>query len=163
ALGDRRFLPQNAEGGGAREIVAAFIAQHYLERPVPGLIVAGEELDAAELEATLSEHAKKPVRVLTRPTADRRAWLEMARENARQALKARLAEQSTQRARLPALREAPLLPDTAQRLERVDISPTIGAAAGRAAGYGGLRTRTHGGRGGGGGGRGTGSDGWAPG
>jgi excinuclease ABC subunit C len=127
-LGDRSFFPQNAEGGEVSEIVAAFIAQHYLERPVPGLIVAGEELDAAELEATLSEHAKKPVRVLTRPTADRRAWLEMARENARQALKARLAEQSTQGARLAALREALSLPDTAQRIECFDISHTMGEA-----------------------------------
>src|SRR5215831_14899279 len=58
-LGDRSFFPQNAEGGEAREIVAAFIAQHYLERPVPALIVAGEELDAAELEASLGDHAKK--------------------------------------------------------------------------------------------------------
>jgi excinuclease ABC subunit C len=128
-LGDRSFFPQNAEDGEAREIVAAFIAQHYLERPVPRLIVAGEELDAAELEASLSEHAKKPVRIVTRPTGDRRAWLEMARENASQALKARLAEQTTQGARLAALREALGLPDTAQRIECFDISHTMGEAA----------------------------------
>ena len=127
-LGDRSFFPQNAEMGEAKEIVAAFIAQHYLERPVPALIVAGEELDAAELEAGLSDHAKKPVRVVTRPTGDRRAWLEMARENARQALKARLAEQSTQGTRLAALREALGLPDTAQRIECFDISHTMGEA-----------------------------------
>src|SRR5262245_52843519 len=127
-LGDRSFFPQNAEGGEASDIVAAFIAQHYLERPVPALIVAGEELDAAELEATLGEHAKKPVRIVTRPTGDRRAWLEMARENALQALKGRLAEQTTQGSRIAALREALGLPDSAQRIECFDISHTMGEA-----------------------------------
>jgi len=95
---------------------------------VPALIVAGEELDAAELEASLGDHAKKPVRIVTRPTGDRRARLEMARENARQALKGRLAEQSTQGTRLAALREALSLPDTAQRIECFDISHTMGEA-----------------------------------
>jgi len=127
-LGDRSLFPQNAEERDAKEVLAAFIAQHYLERPVPPLIVAGEELESAELEAGLAEHSKHAVRIVTRPTADRRAWLEMARENALQALKARLAEQSTQGTRLTALREALGLPDTAQRIECFDISHTMGEA-----------------------------------
>ncbi|HVQ61775.1 MAG TPA: excinuclease ABC subunit UvrC [Burkholderiales bacterium] len=127
-LGDRSLFPQNAEERDAKEVLAAFIAQHYLERPVPPLIVAGEDLESAELEAGLAEHSKHAVRIVTRPTADRRAWLEMARENALQALKARLAEQSTQGARLTALREALGLPDTAQRIECFDISHTMGEA-----------------------------------
>ena len=127
-LGDRSLFPQNAEGRDAGEVLAAFIAQHYLERPVPPLIVAGGELETAELEATLTEHAKRTVRIVTRPTADRRAWLDMARENALQALKARLAEQSTQGKRLTALREALGLPETAQRIECFDISHTMGEA-----------------------------------
>jgi len=127
-LGDRSLFPQNAEERDAGEVLAAFIAQHYLERPVPPLIVAGEEFDSVDLEASLTEHAKRAVRIVTRPTADRRAWLEMARENALQALKARLTEQTTQGARLDALREALGLPDTAQRIECFDISHTMGEA-----------------------------------
>src|SRR5690242_568623 len=83
-LGDRSLFPQNAEGRDAGEVAAAFIAQHYLERPVPALIVVGEEIGSADLEATLGEHAKREVRIVTRPTAERRAWLEMSRENALQ-------------------------------------------------------------------------------
>jgi excinuclease ABC subunit C len=127
-LGDRSLFPQNAEERDPKEVLAAFIAQHYLERPIPPLIVVGEELDSAELEATLTEHARRAVRIITRPTAERRAWLEMARENALQALKGKLAEQSTQGARLAALREALGLPDTAQRIECFDISHTMGEA-----------------------------------
>src|SRR6266571_2922921 len=95
-LGDRSLFPQNAEERDAKEVLAAFIAQHYLERPIPAALVVGEELEVEELEATLTEHAKRSVRIHTRPTAERRAWLEMARQNALQALKSKLTEHSTQ-------------------------------------------------------------------
>ncbi len=127
-LGDRSLFPQNAEERDAREVLAAFIAQHYLERPIPAALVVGEELDVQELEATLTEHAKRSVRIYTRPTAERRAWLEMARQNALQALKSKLTEHSTQETRLAALREALGLPDTVQRIECFDVSHTMGEA-----------------------------------
>src|SRR5713101_6779661 len=128
-LGDRSFFPQNAQERDAKEVLAAFIGQHYLERPVPAVVVVGEELDSGELEATLAEHAKCSVRILTRPTTERRAWLEMARQNALQALKARLSEEGTQGMRLAALREGLGLPDTVQRIECFDVSHTMGEAA----------------------------------
>src|SRR6266540_619307 len=128
-LGDRSFFPQNAEERDAKEVLAAFIGQHYLERPVPAVVVVGEELDSGELEATLTEHAKRSVRILARPTAERRAWLEMALQNALYALKARLSEQGTQGMRLAALREGLGLPDTVQRIECFDVSHTMGEAA----------------------------------
>ncbi|HLQ01452.1 MAG TPA: excinuclease ABC subunit UvrC, partial [Burkholderiales bacterium] len=128
-LGDRSFFPQNAQERDAKEVLAAFIGQHYLERPVPAVVVVGEELDSGELEATLAEHAKRSVRILTRPTTERRAWLEMARQNALQALKARLSEEGTQGMRLAALREGLGLPDTVQRIECFDVSHTMGEAA----------------------------------
>jgi excinuclease ABC subunit C len=127
-LGDRSLFPQNAEERDAAEVLSAFIAQHYLERPVPPLIVVSETIESGELEATLTEHAKRTVRIVTRPTAERRAWLDMAQENARQALKARLIERSTQGTKLAALREALGLPDTVQRVECFDISHTMGEA-----------------------------------
>jgi excinuclease ABC subunit C len=127
-LGDRSFFPLNAGEHDTKEAAAAFVAQHYLERPPPDVLVLGEDLDAAELEAALSELAKRRVHVVTRPVTGRRAWLEMAEENARQALKARLSEQSTQETRLAAMREALSLPDTVQRIECFDVSHTMGEA-----------------------------------
>jgi len=53
----------------------------------------------------------------------------MAQKNAAQALKQRLSEQSTQEARLIALREGLGLPDTVQRIECFDVSHTQGEAA----------------------------------
>jgi len=128
-LGDRSFFPQNAQERDAGEVLQAFIAQHYLERPVPPLLVTGEDLDAAEAEAFLSAHAGHRIHVAVRPVGERRAWLEMARENALQALKQRLSEQTTQEARLAALREGLGLPDSVQRIECFDVSHTQGEAA----------------------------------
>jgi len=127
-LGDRSFFPHNAEEHESKDVLAAFIAQHYLERPVPDTIVAEEELDAGALETMLSEHARRSVRIVTRTTAERRAWLEVAQQNARQALKSRLSEQSTQGARLAALREGLGVPDSVQRIECFDVSHTMGEA-----------------------------------
>ncbi len=128
-LGDRSFFPQNAQERTPEEVLQAFIAQHYLERPVPPMIVAGEAVDATEVESFLSGHAGHKVQVVARPQGARRAWLEMAGKNALQALKQRLTEQSTQEARLAALREGLGLPDTVQRIECFDVSHTQGEAA----------------------------------
>ncbi len=127
-LGDRSFFPQNAEERDAKEVLTAFVTQHYLERPVPPVLVLGEDLDAGDLEEMLSEHAKRRVRIVLHPTTDRRAWLDMARQNALQALKTRLSEQSTQGTRLAAMREALGMPDTVQRIECFDVSHTMGEA-----------------------------------
>jgi excinuclease ABC subunit C len=127
-LGDRSFFPQNAQGRDRGEVLRAFVAQHYLERPIPPVIVLGEVGGAEELESLLSEHAKRHVRVVTRPIGERRAWLDAAHENARQALAQRLSEQATQEVRLAAMREALGLPDTVQRVECFDVSHTMGEA-----------------------------------
>ncbi|HZR68979.1 MAG TPA: excinuclease ABC subunit UvrC [Burkholderiales bacterium] len=127
-LGDRSFFPQNARGADRAEVLRAFVAQHYLERPIPPVLVLGEGADAEDLERLLCEHAKRHVRVVTRPIGERRAWLDAAHENARQALAQRLSEQATQEVRLAAMREALGLPDTVQRIECFDVSHTMGEA-----------------------------------
>ncbi len=127
-LGDRSFFPQNAQGRERAEVLRAFVAQHYLERPIPPVLVLGEAADAEDLERLLSEHAKRHVRVVVRPIGERRAWLDAAHENARQALAQRLSEQATQEVRLAAMREALGLPDTVQRIECFDVSHTMGEA-----------------------------------
>src|SRR5262245_21172941 len=44
-VGDRSFFPANAEGAEPAEIVSAFLEQHYLEQPVPSLIVVDAEVE----------------------------------------------------------------------------------------------------------------------
>ena len=127
-LGDKSFFPHNAEGRTAPEVLQAFLAQHYLNRQVPAVIVLGAEFDAQEFEATLADQAGHAVQLVVRPQGQRRAWLEMAQKNAQLALAQRLSHASNQEARLAALREALGLPDTVQRIECFDISHTQGEA-----------------------------------
>jgi len=135
-LGDRSFFPSSARVEGEDEsasayagiVLQAFLAQHYLERPVPQVIVCAGIVDATESTALLTELSGHRVQIVTRPIAERRVWLEAAEDNARQALKARLAERSSQEARLVALRQALGLPESAQRIECFDVSHTQGEA-----------------------------------
>jgi len=125
-LGDKSFFPQHAEERSRAEVLAAFLAQHYVQGPPPGLIVTGDDVDAGELASALSEHAGRQVQIVTRPQAERRAWLEMAERNAAQALAQRAREQGTQEARLTAMRDALGLPPSVQRIECFDVSHTQG-------------------------------------
>ncbi|HEV8097455.1 MAG TPA: excinuclease ABC subunit UvrC, partial [Burkholderiales bacterium] len=115
-VGDRSFFPANAEGAEAAEVVAAFLEQHYLEQPLPGLVIASE---AVEIEN---------VQVVTPSHGERRVWLDMARKNALLAIAQHVRDRSTQETRLAALREALGLPEGASRVECFDISHTMGEA-----------------------------------
>ncbi|MSQ72978.1 MAG: excinuclease ABC subunit UvrC [Betaproteobacteria bacterium] len=125
-LGDRSFFPQNAQGQPSDEVLRAFIAQHYLDRPAPDVIVVGETVP--EMELLLAEHTGHKVHVVAAPTGERRAGLEMARKNAAQAIRQRLLEQGAQEARLAAMRDALGLPESIKRIECFDASHTQGEA-----------------------------------
>ena len=125
-LGDKSFFPQHAEERTGADVVGAFLAQHYLQGPPPALIVTSEDADTDDLAAALTEHAGRQVQIVTRPHAERRAWLEMAERNATQALAQRAREQGTQETRLAAMREALGLPPSVQRIECFDVSHTQG-------------------------------------
>jgi excinuclease ABC subunit C len=127
-LGDKSFFPQHAEERAPSDVLAAFLAQHYAGGLVPPLIVAGELAEPEEAQDLLAELASHPVNVTTRPTAERRRWLEMAETNARNAASQRLREQGTQEARVAALCDALGLPPAVRRIECFDISHTMGEA-----------------------------------
>ncbi len=128
-VGDRTFFPRQAEGGEAGEIVAAFLAQHYLERPAPPTIVAPDAEDTAALAEVLAMQAARKVEIVGNPGGERRVWLAMAQQNALLAIGQRLAQKATQEDRLAALQEALGLTSSAQRIECFDVSHTMGEAA----------------------------------
>ncbi len=126
--GDKCFFPEHAEGYDAPQALEAFIAQHYINRDVPPLIVLNHELDTDVLASALSEQAGREITLTTRTSGERRVWVDMAQTNARLALEQRLSMQSTQEARLTALHQALGLPASVQRIECFDISHTSGEA-----------------------------------
>ncbi len=117
-VGDRSFFPANAEGASEDEVVSAFLEQHYLEQPMPGIIVVDREVELDLPEA----HVVNPSH------GERRVWLDMARKNAVLAIAQRVRDRATQESRLVALRDALHLNEGAQRIECFDISHTMGEA-----------------------------------
>jgi excinuclease ABC subunit C len=126
-LGDKPFFPQNVQGQDSIEVLEAFLAQHYLERSVPPLVVTSPEVTDESLEQLLSEQAGRKVHIRHAVTGERRHWLEMAQANALLALRQQAGLQAGQVQRLEALRKALSLPDV-KRIECFDISHTMGEA-----------------------------------
>ena len=126
-LGDKSFFPQNAAGYEPPAVVEAFLAQHYLNRSTPHLIIVGEKIHKNALQTLLTEQSGHKVMINLKPTGERRIWLEMAVENARLALKQMLNRQASQEERLQALQQALKMPGLA-RIECFDISHTQGEA-----------------------------------
>ncbi|HEU0220488.1 MAG TPA: excinuclease ABC subunit UvrC [Gallionella sp.] len=127
-LGDKSFFPEHAEDLPADEIMQAFIAQHYLDRSVPPLLVLDAACDDETLAQLLSEQAGHVVKISQAASGERRQWLEMAQRNALLALQQRKMQQGGQKLRLDKLRELLDMPDL-QRIECFDISHTMGEAA----------------------------------
>lgn len=145
-LGDRPYFPSHVEddtamaqsdteGGDAApspevRVLEAFIAQHYLDAPVPPLLITSHAVDKALIEA-LGAQAGLRVTAQHQPREARRAWLEMCVKNAQIKLAQLLAEEGSQKSRTRALVDALDLGvenlDTF-RIECFDISHTAGEA-----------------------------------
>ncbi len=126
-LGDRSIFPQHGEGASLAEALDAFIAQHYLDHPIPARIFVSEPIETEALETLLSEQAGKKIVIQHRVTGERRVWLAMAQANARLSAERRSADRANQSQRLAALRDTLDLP-TLKRIECFDISHTMGEA-----------------------------------
>jgi len=132
-LGDRAFFPTHTDGDDPGDVLAAFVAQHYVDGGLPPILVCSHKLPDAGLMTLLAEQTGVKARVLVRPQGVRRTWLEQAQRNAEMALARMLTESSARSARTLALAEALNL-DTdeaaldAMHVECFDISHTAGEA-----------------------------------
>ena len=128
-VGDRTFFPQHADASALGDVVPAFLAQHYVERPVPRTIIAPNAQEQDALAEVLSAQSGRKVEIVTNPGGERRVWVTMAMQNATLAIRQRLAQKATQEERLTALQDALGLLPTAQRIECFDVSHTMGERA----------------------------------
>ena len=111
-----------------RRVLEAFMAQHYLQLALPGVLVLGEPVDVS-LVAALEAHAGHRVTVVLQPREQRRVWLELAEQGADLALARLLSQEGSAQARTLALIEAlGLAPEDAAglRIECFDISHSAG-------------------------------------
>ncbi len=111
-------------------VLEAFIAQHYIDVPMPPVLVCSEPVDKTLIAALIAQSGVK-FAAIHQPREQRRIWLDMALKNADLQLARLLAEQGSQQARTRALAEAMDLKMedlAALRIECFDISHTAGEA-----------------------------------
>jgi len=129
SLGSRDFFPRLGVDASAGAVLASFVAQYYLDKPVPReLLLSDEPDDAAALAEMLTVQSAHAVELKSAVRGDRARFVDLARKNARAALSARLASNQTMRERFESLRDLLELGETPQRLECFDISHTLGEA-----------------------------------
>lgn len=137
-LGDRAYFPTHVdnaltspEESIASEVMKAFLAQHYIDKFIPGTLILNTELDEPELMLALMEQCGHRINLVFQPQGQRRQWLEMAHKGAEISLARLLSEQGSQQARTRMLVDVLGIdvPDLETfRVECFDISHTQGEA-----------------------------------
>jgi len=126
--GNRAYFPKADRALGPGEILGAFLAQFYDDKPPPRLILTSHEFEErALLAAALSAKSERKVEVSVPQRGERKELVMHALANAREALGRKLAETSSQQKLLNALTEAFGLPRPPRRIEVYDNSHIAGA------------------------------------
>jgi excinuclease ABC subunit C len=127
SLGTRDFFPRLPLDAEPADVLTQFIAQYYLDRPVPRELILGEALaDQDILVELLSQHAGRAVELKSSVRGERAQFLQMAERNAQASLTARLASRQTLGTRFDDLQKVLGLATPPRRIECFDISHTMG-------------------------------------
>jgi excinuclease ABC subunit C len=133
--GNRAFFPSHTKGEEVAEVLAAFIAQFYDDKPPPPLVLLNRDIAECELVAeALSLKAQtfgagKRVDIAVPKRGEKHAVVQHAEVNAREALERKLAESAGQAKLLEATAELFGLPAPPERIEVYDNSHIMGTNA----------------------------------
>src|SRR5947199_1336368 len=128
--GNRAYFPKADRTLGPGEVLGAFLAQFYDDKPAPRLILLSHEIDERALLAeALSTKSGHKVEVNVPQRGEKKDLVDHALANAREALARKLAESSSQRKLLEALAEVFALAGPPRRIEVYDNSHIQGSNA----------------------------------
>jgi excinuclease ABC subunit C len=128
--GNRAFYPAHARAEETPEVLAAFIAQFYDDKPPPPLLLASHEFPEQDLVAeALSLKAGRRVTIAIPSRGEKRAVVLHAQTNAREALERRLAESAGQAKLLEGVAELFNCAAPPERIEVYDNSHIMGTSA----------------------------------
>jgi len=128
--GNRAYFPKADRALAPGEVLEAFLAQFYDDKPPPRLILVSHDFaERALLAEALSTKASRKVEVGVPQRGERKELVTHALANAREALARRLAESSSQQKLLSAMTETFSLPRPPRRIEVYDNSHIAGTNA----------------------------------
>src|SRR5271169_2128730 len=128
--GNRAYFPKADRSLGPQEVLSAFLAQFYDDKPPPRLILISHDIeDRGLLAQALSTKSGHKVEVAVPQRGEKKDLVEHALANAREALGRKLAETSSQQKLLNQLAETFGLPRVPRRIEVYDNSHIQGSNA----------------------------------
>ena len=128
--GNRAYFPRADRSLAAGEVLGAFLAQFYDDKPCPRCIFVSHEIEERVLLAeALSTKSGYKVEVSAPQRGEKKDLVDHALANARDALARKLAETSSQRKLLELLAETFSLPRAPRRIEVYDNSHIQGTNA----------------------------------
>ena len=128
--GNRAYFPKADRSLTAGEVLGAFLAQFYDDKPCPRCIFISHEIEERALLAeALSTKSGYKVEVAVPRRGEKKDLVDHALANAREALGRKLADTSSQRKLLGALAECFGLPRLPRRIEVYDNSHIQGSNA----------------------------------
>ncbi len=128
--GNRAYFPKADRALGAGEVLSAFMAQFYDDKPPPRLVLVSHDFEERGLLAdALGTKAGRKVEVSLPQRGERKELVQHALANAREALARKLADTSSQQKLLTALTQTFALPRSPRRIEVYDNSHIAGTNA----------------------------------
>ena len=128
--GNRAYFPKADRSLGASEVLGAFMAQFYDDKPPPRLVLVSNDFEERALLAeALTTRSGRKVEVSVPQRGERKELVQHALANAREALARKVAETSSQQRLLAALTETFALPRAPRRIEVYDNSHIGGSNA----------------------------------
>src|SRR5690242_9525957 len=128
--GNRAYFPRADRSLSPEEVLSAFVAQFYDDRPPPRLILVSHEIADRELLAeALCTKVGHKIEIARPQRGEKKDLVEHALANAREALGRKLAETSSQEKLLRQLADTFALPKVPRRIEVYDNSHIQGSNA----------------------------------
>ena len=128
--GNCAYFPRADKSLAPGEVLDAFLAQFYADKPAPSLILLSHEVDnGALLAEALTLRGDRKVEVAVPQRGEKRELVEHAAQNGREALGRKLSDTASQGKLLEALSAAFGLGKTLRRVEIYDNSHIMGTHA----------------------------------
>lgn len=128
--GNHSYFPRHGKDETPAQIMDAFIAQFYINKPIPKFVFVSEDVPSRVLiEQALSERISRSVQIITPKRGEKKAFVERAVKNAEEALARKQAESASQAKLLRGLQETFDLAAPPERIEVYDNSHIQGTNA----------------------------------